>query len=338
MLRLRARVRTFGIGTALAIASLGIVAPVPASANGLWNIQVGAGDEQNLNAINRFYPNDITVHPGDTVRFTWAGFHTVTFNPQPNLWLFDYFGPGGASSLDSPTTFVNLPAFAFGPTTDLTVGSKLPDGSYPFWCQLHQFMHGVIRVTRGALPKTDGDYQTLAHSQIAADSAASARLDAKLSRQAAEKDGEALAGAGNRTIEFAKFYPSQITVKAGDELTFTDADLHEPHTVTFGPVQGDPADPATGTFPSGPGNPNAFDGKSAINSGLLFHQSQYDYWNVKVSPIANARPRTEFSLTFTTPGKYNFYCFVHGRLLPDGSVVGMSGSITVLPKEKDNHS
>jgi plastocyanin len=194
-------------------------------------------------------------------------------------------------------------------------------------------MGGVLRVTTGALPSTNTENQTLASTQIAADTAQAHALDAKLTSQAAEEEGEAIVGAGDRVVELVNFYPSQITIRAGEELTFTQEDLHEPHTVTFGAVAGNPRDFSFGVFPSGPGNPNAFNGTSALNSGFLFHQSQYDYWNLKASPIANAVARTEFDVSFTTPGKYNFYCILHGGYDPaTGAVFGMSGTVTVLAK------
>jgi plastocyanin len=345
MLRVAARLRTFGVGTALAVASLGIVAPVPASAASPtnWQIQVGPDLPGTYIGLNRFYPNDITVHPGDTVEFDWLGFHTATFNPPPNLSIADYFGPPiGGSTLDTPTTFVSgVPQFSgppgpgSGPPAPfvMTVGSNLPVGTYHYTCRLHQFMGGVIRVTTGALPSTNTENQTLASTQIAADTAQAHALDAKLTSQAAEEEGEAIVGAGDRVVELVNFYPSQITIRAGEELTFTQEDLHEPHTVTFGAVAGNPQDFSFGVFPSGPGNPNAFNGTSALNSGFLFHQSQYDYWNLKASPIANAVARTEFDVSFTTPGKYNFYCILHGGYDPaTGAVFGMSGTVTVLAK------
>jgi plastocyanin len=338
MLRLIAHARNLAVGSALAIASLGIVIPVPAAAAapGHWDITVGGGDFQ-ATQLTRFYPNNITVHPGDTVSFDWRGFHTVTFNPPAHFTVFDSFaGPPGASTLGSRTTFINaVPSFnSFPPPSfDLAIGSNLPDGSYPFHCSLHQFMQGVINVTGGSLPATNAQNQTLGNSQAAADLARLTSLDNRTTRDSADKSGEALAGISTKAGDVTKFYPSAISVRAGDQLTFTDPDLQDPHTVTFGPVAGSPQDPLTGVFPSGPGNPKAFNGTSALNSGFLFDESQHDYWNLKFSPAAALPSRTEWSVTFTTPGTYNFYCDLHGFLNPDGSVGGMSGSITVLPAE-----
>src|SRR6267378_2409432 len=149
-----ARVRVVGVASALAIVSLGFVGAAPAAAAGPWNITVGSFTGF-YTSLNHFYPDDITVHAGDTVRFNWMGFHTVTFNPPSNLSLLDFafFGTPSASSLDTPTTFVNAtPAFSSDPNVapapfDLPIGSNLPAGNYRFQCQLHQFMKGVIHVT-----------------------------------------------------------------------------------------------------------------------------------------------------------------------------------------------
>src|SRR5207245_77421 len=86
----------------------------------------------------------------------------------------------------------------------------VPPGMCRYWCMLHQFMHGVIRVvpTGSPLPKTDAEYQTMAHRQIVADAARAAALDARFTRQSAEEEGGAVVGAGDRVVQLLKFYPS----------------------------------------------------------------------------------------------------------------------------------
>ena len=342
MKTLVSRARSLAIGSALAVASLGFAGAVPATAASTnWHVRVGGGNETDI-GTNRFYVNDITVHPGDTVEFEWGGFHTVTFNPPANSSIFDFFAPSASSTLAAPGDFINATPAGGGPGSPppppfvLTIGNNLPNGAYHYRCSIHQFMKGVVRVTRGELEGKDSDNVKRGTAQRLADEARAVSLDKKLTRQAAGKDGEALAGAGDRVAEFIKFYPSAITVGVGDELTFTEADLHEPHSVTFGPVAGNPQDPTFGVFPSGPGNPEAYDGAAALNSGYLFHKSQYDFWNLKNSPVSAARPRTQFSVTFTKPGSYPFYCVLHGFRDPaTGQVGGMSGTVTVTASQGD---
>lgn len=347
------RARTFGIALTLAITSLGLFAAAPAAAEGpqTWDIQVGGGDF-NFTQLTRFYPADITVHPGDLVNFNWGGFHTVTFNPPAGLSVLDYISPagaGGSNKLDMRRTFVNgTPAFGGPgsgqpPAFTVTIGSSLPTGSYNFQCMLHQFMHGVIRVThRGELPSTNAQNTVLAQAQIAADMARAAALDNRLTRGVDEGDGVQV-GASTRTFDLTKYYPSAITIQSGDRVSFNDPDLLDPHSVTFGPES---ADPNVQLFPYG--NPGSVNPGDSVSSGYLFSRSQYDYWNLRVvgripgfPPI---RPMTRFSATFNNPGTvaqtFLFYCEIHGGIgknpvTGQPEVFGMSGSITVLPANND---
>src|SRR6202171_5638229 len=223
MLPIIARIRTLGLSMALATAGLGVVATVPASADPAttWDVQVGAGNEFDT-GLNRFYPSDITIHRGDTVSFAWGGFHTVTFNAGPRT-LFDFFGPSGYSPgpLDSPNKFVS--GLPFGPQgvqpPPFNVLVDVPAGKYHFQCMIHQLMHGSITVKDGALPRTNDENKALARAQITAHTNRATALDARLTRQASHSSGEAIAGAGDKVVEFAKFYTTAITVHVGDELT-----------------------------------------------------------------------------------------------------------------------
>jgi plastocyanin len=346
MTRLAIPVRTFGIGAALALASLSVVPPITASAaSTTWHVQVGGGDFTTLTSQNRFYPRDITVHSGDTVEFAWGGFHTVTFNP-PAAPVLAFFAPNGATTLDTPTTYINgAPNQGGGPggpppaPFDVTIGANLPAGTYHYRCMLHQFMHGTIRVipADSPLPKTDAEYQAIAHSQMAKDATRAAALDARTTRQNTEVEDGVVTGISDRVVQLLKFYPSSITVRVGEKLTFRSRDLHDPHTVTFGP-EPNPSSPIGAIFPSGPGNPNAYDGVAALNSGFLFSDSQADYWHLNLAPqLSGLKQTTTFRVTFTKTGTFNFYCALHGARDPStGAVFGMSGSITVLPAEGED--
>src|SRR5207245_10346958 len=96
---------------------------------------------------------------------------------------------------------------------DVTIGTNLPTGTYHYWCMLHQFMHGVIRVvpTGSPLPKTDAEYQTMAHRQIVADAARATALDARFTRQSAEEGDGALVGADARTVHRPTRYRHSLT-------------------------------------------------------------------------------------------------------------------------------
>jgi plastocyanin len=347
MLRLAARARTFGVATAVAIGSIGVLAPLPASAawaQTTWNITVGGGDFASAASLDRFYVSNITVHPSDVVNFNWQGFHTVTFNPLAGKSVLDYvFPPGltGSTTLDTPATFVNgLPGGGGGPGSPppppftLTIGAELPNGTYHYQCMLHQFMHGSIRVTRGDLPSTDAENQTRAQAQMAVDIARAASLNAAFTRRGSENEGEALVGAGDHTVDLINYYPTEVRVQAGQQVTFKLADFGDPHSVTFGYANANPPlAPPGEIFASAP-SPATYGGGD-LNSGYLMSRSMFKYWNL-AGKLPGFTRRSEYTITFTTPGTYGFYCTIHGGILPDGTVVGMSGHVTVVAPEDDH--
>ena len=113
-------------------------------------------------------------------------------------------------------------------------------------------------------------------------------------------------------IQVADYLPREIWIDAGDTVTWR-IPTGEPHTVTFlaagqrKPVF-DPADPKVVRLTGG----STYDGTGYHNSGVI--------------PISffggpkNA-PRT-YSLTFTRPGDYRYYCLLHGEMV---------GVVHVLP-------
>jgi plastocyanin len=344
MLPFMARARTLGLSMALATTGLGAVATVPASAATptTWHITVGPAQQQGPTELLAFYPSNITVHPGDTVEYDWAGFHTATFNPPANKSVLDYAFLGFNSptaNLDTPTTFVSgQPVFGPGPPAPFAVniGQNLPTGSYHFQCMLHVGMNGTIHVTNGKLPSTDAQNQALSRAWIAADMARAAKLDSRLSRRSGE-DGGVLVGARENVVELTKFYPSSITVHSGDSVTFTDRDRGDPHTVTFGP-DNRPFFPDT-LLPYG--NPRNISPGDTLSSGYLYSRQQFNYWNLGIAGALVQPATTEYTTTFnnpgTTPVTFAFYCELHGFLDPaTGAVFGMSGHVTVLPAKSDD--
>ena len=106
-----------------------------------------------------------------------------------------------------------------------------------------------------------------------------------------------------------QYFPPAITIDEGDTLTWRSA-ARSPHTVTFGP------------FPTGiplPGNPLV----DTIARPADTYAGE-GYWNSGVLGI-DWPTGTEFKLTFSKPGTYDYYCILH---IDQGHV----GTIEVLAR------
>ncbi len=112
------------------------------------------------------------------------------------------------------------------------------------------------------------------------------------------------AGAGESGYAINQFLPNAVTVQAGDTVTW-EFEWFEPHSVTFGPIAGDPSQPTHGSGP--------FDYAGGFaSSGLVFGNP--------------ASPPT-FSMTFTQPGTYTYDCIIHPQQTGTINVVA-SGATT----------
>ncbi|MFC5531849.1 cupredoxin domain-containing protein [Cohnella yongneupensis] len=97
--------------------------------------------------------------------------------------------------------------------------------------------------------------------------------------------------------------PRTLIIHEGDTVNFTNRGVAAPHTVTFW-GQTTPAAPDDSfAAPSVP-NGSSWDGKSMINSGLMF-------------------PGQSYSITFTGSGVYPYLCLLHPAMV---------GDIIVVPK------
>jgi len=118
--------------------------------------------------------------------------------------------------------------------------------------------------------------------------------------------------AGGSAIQGERFLPGDITIDAGDSVTWK-ANSTEPHTVTFfgGGVPQDtltefnPVDPQQNAVQG----PDAMDGASYFNSGVL-----------TTLPSINALPptatiATSYTLSFPDAGNFTYYCLVHGKMM-----------------------
>ena len=135
--------------------------------------------------LDQFLPGTVTINAGDTVTFSSASFHTVSYTKRPVALLGPDPAKGKYAPLNdaagSPFYFVGLPKFvynglAFAPYGPKTVSGNTPTssgalspagpkakpatytytfpkaGTFTLWCNVHPGMKGKIVVTAGRVP------------------------------------------------------------------------------------------------------------------------------------------------------------------------------------------
>jgi plastocyanin len=298
----------------------------------------------------RYYPGSITINVGDTIvwKLDSAEPHTVTFpqpgeNKAPDLIIPE----GGDSQRMLMNPLAVLPqgeaeydgsaltgSGQMGGGPDFPTEYKLTftkPGTYDYYCAFHSMMKGtvVVQEAGSAYPKTQAQIDADAAAQLAADTQAAKQAE-PAAMQTSTRPGpngttiyEVNVGYGDGIMSYMRFSPADLTIHAGDTVEWTQKDVEAPHTITFTSGGQEPELVLTEPQQSGPPklilNPEVlapaggttYSGQGYFNSGLI--------WGTEV-PIPG--PRT-YSLTFDTPGTYNYICVLHDPL-------GMVGQVTVL--------
>jgi LPXTG-motif cell wall-anchored protein len=131
--------------------------------------------------------------------------------------------------------------------------------------------------------------------------------------------------------EGQNFYPAKITVNVGDTIIWKHNSGLEPHTVTFlGPETTLPPIVVPDTSaPAKPGAPPTLimNPKVALPAGgATYDGSTFSSSGFVESDIPGPQ---DYKLTFTKTGSYPYLCLLHGNAAPDGTLVGMVGTVTV---------
>ncbi|WP_027483009.1 plastocyanin/azurin family copper-binding protein [Deinococcus pimensis] len=306
--------------------------------------------------LNKYYPSTLTVNEGDTV--VWAQStaepHTVTFldaNQAPPALIVPENDSSMARIVINPLASRPAGASTYNGTGFHNSGwmtLQAPDpreyrltftkaGTYHYLCLLHGAkapdgtligMAGTVVVNpKGtARAQTPAQVQTAAAAQVTTDQAAAVALDATAMQRPADTPN---AGGGTNhhvnvgysqtDYDLMRFVPTNLTIKVGDTVTFTNRSEHAPHTVTFPAGTPEPAfelreQTSAGTLlvinplVLGPAGGTSFSGGAYTNSGVLSG--------------AMDQGVHEYRLTFTKAGTYEYVCAVH-------AMIGMRGTITV---------
>jgi plastocyanin len=309
--------------------------------------------------LDGFFPSKVTINEGDTVTFSSAIFHSVAYGLKQPPFLLPDPQKGKYATLDDaagdPFYFVGRAKSiynpqAFGPFGPKTISGNTPTssgglspagpnakpatytytfpkaGTYKLICTVHPGMKGtvVVKPAGGAVPMTPTQVSAAALQGVN-----DAWAKAKQQVDAAKPPAKTVyMGIGKDVTTFA-YYPSKLSVPAGTTVTFVNKSPEEPHNVTFGPkkyIEG--LQKKTDLFPGPPGAPNQ------VSPFLVFGSEPKGGYRYEGTNHGNgffATPLTigqgtpglphSSTVTFSKPGKYKYFCWIHG---PD-----MGGEITV---------
>lgn len=358
------RVVSLAAAIVLVLAALGGAAPAvaaPTAQTGptTWTVLVGGQAEivqteygqAGAWQFMRFYPDNITVNVGDTIVWKLASAepHTVTF-PKAGDQPPDLVVPEGGDSqrlLGNPLAFLPQGGTSYDGTA-LTGSGQLGGepqfptqyqltlsqiGTFTYYCIFHPMMKGTVTVQAAgsAYPKTQAQIDADAAAQLAADTKAATEAESKANATATRtaSDGatihEVNIGYGDGVLSWMRFGPTDLTIKAGDSVEWTQQDVDNPHTVTFTSGGKEPelflTEPQSNGPPKlvlnpeelAPAGEGTYHGTGYFNSGFI--------WGSK-APQPGAR---SYTLKFDTPGTYEYICVLH-------DMMGMSGHVTVVAK------
>jgi plastocyanin len=297
-----------------------------------WKASVGAQSKDLGRQALAFLPNEIWIHEGDSVTWTFAAgeIHTVSFLQAGQVRLpFQVGCPGvmvNNASFDG-SSCVTTPPLVSGQTFTVQFPVR---GNYKLVCLVHENMTGVVHVLEpaAALPLSQSDYDELA-AQEKTKLLADADNDQKetsahhhFANAVRAGTGEVVATAGGKdSLSVMRFLNDTVVIHAGETAEWTNQDPITPHTITFGIEPANPMPPSANVTIDADGARHAtitsvFD---SVHSGFIIAAPQ-DRIGLPQPPVGVTR----FRITFTKAGAYPYICALHDDL-------GMKGKVIVLP-------
>jgi plastocyanin len=305
--------------------------------------------------INDFFRQTVTIHQGDSVKWAFRGFHNVVLPAKgrkaPPFFAADPVAKieGFADAAGAPFWFNGLPRQNIDPRSAFPAGGKTYDGTkltgsgipqgdtaapyklqftktgvFTYYCTIHTGMKARVKV----LPKS-ARIPTAAQDAKAAKQQLSVALKQAKKLAAPNIPAATVHGGSDRgAVNYLKFFPGSVTIKAGQSVVFSVPGSQEPHTFSFGtdaylkdigakqipPVPGAGGPPTLvfdprALLPSDP--PGALPAYTGQNHGDGF---------LSTGVLGKGTPGgTRASVTFANPGTYGFICLIHPEM--HGTVV-----------------
>jgi plastocyanin len=294
-----------------------------------WNATVGAQSNDKGDQALAFLPNEIWIHAGDRITWTFDAdeIHTLTFlrADQPRPFFLD--GCPGFSM--DPATYdgsmcVTTPPMVKGQTFTVIFPAA---GNFKLVCLVHENMTSVVHVFGLAetLPHDQTFYDKQAESQRHELLEAAHKVDAghalPNSRQGVTAGiGEVTAKAGgSNTVSVLRFSHDNIHIHAGQTVEWDNQDPVTPHTITFGPDPvGDPTPPSPDVTVDTDGARHAIIDSTSdtTHSGFIIAAPQ-ERLGLPQAPLGVTR----FRVTFPNAGTFPYQCALHDDLGMTGQVI-----------------
>ncbi len=318
----------------------------PSVAQAQWHAVVGAQSHDQGHQALAFLPNEIWIHAGDDITWTFDAdeIHTITFLKTgqvraPFTSGCATFPPGNPPVFSS--TGVSFTGAACVSTPPMVKGQTFKVvfptiGNFKLTCLVHENMTGTIHVLPlgAALPHYQSYYDQQAEDQrkdLLSDTDIHEGHDHDDANGAASVIGHNAVtvgigeivgnGGGQQSMSVMRFFNRQTIIHVGQTVEWTNNDPVTPHTITFGVEPANPIPPA-GTFIVDADGALHFTIASAatnVHSGFIV-AAAHERIGVATSGVGNTRVR----ITFTKAGTYPYICALHDDL-------GMKGTIVVLP-------
>jgi plastocyanin len=331
----RVRPVSIGFGGVLLLAALTAPRASLAAADQLHAVAGAQSRDMGKQAL-AFLPNEVWIHEGDSVTWTFPTDerHTVTFlTPGQVRPKFQVGCPGATpdGSNYTGTACVNSDVLMDGQTYTVTFPKP---GNFKLACLVHLYMTGVVHVldVAEALPHDQTFYDRERHAErreLLSDASGLEERGRTIARRASDTevaagiaDVVATTGGGVLSSSVMRFLSDRMVVHVGDTVEWTNFAPGVNHTVTFGLEPADPfAPPSSNVTTDDDGALHAIIGSptDAVHSGL-FGPAPGERAGAAQAPLGVTR----FRVTFTAPGTFHYICALHDN-------EGMVGTVMVRP-------
>ncbi len=296
-----------------------------------WHAFVGAQSHDKGRQALAFLPNEIWIHAGDSVTWTFAAdeIHTLTFLLPAQVRPPFPVGCPGTTPTDSSfdaTICVNSGTLT-EPASYTVMFPKA--GNFKLVCLVHNNMTGIVHVLAAGqpLPHDQAFYDRLALAEARdlitdQDHIHSQSLPTHPSpNDVVVGIGEIVATpGGQQTLSVVRFIQSTTVIHVGQTVEWSNWDPVTPHTVTFGTEPANPQPPSGNVTLDADGALHAVISSptDSVHSGFIMAAPQ-EQIGLAQQPITVTR----FRVTFTSTGTFPFICVLHDNL-------GMMGKIIVV--------